>query len=252
MSDLFVVLVRPRFPENIGMVARAMSNFGLSRLLLVRPERFELEKALPLATSQGKAILENAVSLDSFSQSIAEAHMVIGATARTGGWRRALLSPDKAAREARVVLRGGGRVALVFGPEDRGLGNEEVERCTHLVTIPTVVEHSSLNLAQAALVLFYEFARAGWESGFSHKKGMDGSAWAMPSNKTESRRISGGEEDLLFTSLETALVHIGHLDASNPAWFMQPMRRFMRRSKLRRHEMDMLMGICRQILQMNR
>lgn len=252
MTDLYAVLVRPRFPENIGMVARAMANFGLSRLVLVQPERFELDKALPLATTQGRAILEQAEVLDSFAPSIAEAQVVIGTTARTGGWRRSLLSPEKAAREARLAVRQGGRAALVLGPEDRGLANEEVERCTHLVTIPTIAGHSSLNLAQAALILFYEYAKAGRSKDFSPKKDMDGRAWAMPSVKNESRRINAGEEHLLFTTLEEALVHLGHLDASNPAWFMQPMRRFLRRGKLRRHEMDMLMGICRQIRQMKR
>lgn len=252
MTDLFVVLVRPRFPENIGMVARAMSNFGLNRLCLVRPERFDLDKARPLATAQGSTILENVEIHDSFPESIKAARTVIGTTARTGGWRQALLTPEKAAREARQTIRDKGKTALVFGPEDRGLGNEEVERCTHLVTIPTIARHSSLNLAQAALLLFYECARAHLELGFLSGPGASKRDWALPSHKSDSRRITVSEEDLLFSSLESTLLHIGHLDAANPSWFMQPMRKFLRRSKLRRHEMDMLMGICRQIGQMKR
>lgn len=245
LHNLSIVLVRPRFPENIGMVARAMANMGASDLVLVEPERWEKDKALPLATPQGALILENARVEETLASALAPCVVAFGSTARTGGWRREVISPETAAREARGTARQGGRVALVFGSEDRGLLNAEVEQCSRIVNIPTVAEHSSLNLAQAVLVLLYECVKADLALPFAAKEASR--TWTRPATSADSRRASLEEERLLLRSLESTLLSIGHLPEDNPGWFMQPMRRFIRKSRLRRHEFDMLMGICRQI-----
>ncbi|MDL2315906.1 RNA methyltransferase [Desulfovibrio sp. OttesenSCG-928-A18] len=243
LCGVSVVLVRPRFPENIGMCARAMANMGARELILVEPERWEREKAEPLATSQGKMVLGQARLCPSLEEALAPFAAAFGATARTGGWRKDLLSPERAAVEIRALVRGGGRAALVFGPEDRGLENAEVERCTQLVNIPTLAAHSSLNLAQAVLILLYECVKADLKLPFA--EGAE-RTWTRPATKHESRRATIAEEGLLMRTLQETLVSIGHLPDDNPSWFMQPLRRFLRKSRLRRHEFDMLMGICRQ------
>ena len=245
LHSLRVVLVRPRFPENIGMTARAMANMGASDLVLVNPERWEKEKAVPLATPQGAALLDAVTVEESLEAALAPCVAAFGTTARTGGWRRELLSPERAAREARAVTRQGGRAALVFGSEDRGLLNAEVERCTRLVNIPTAAGNSSLNLAQAVLVLLYECVKADMALPFSPERGER--RWTRPASGADSRRATLDEESLLLHTLEEALLAIGHLPEDNPGWFMQPMRRFIRKSRLRRHEFDMIMGICRQM-----
>ena len=257
LHSLRVVLVRPRFPENIGMTARAMANMGASDLVLVNPERWEKEKAVPLATPQGAALLDAVTVEESLEAALAPCVAAFGTTARTGGWRRELLSPERAAREARAVTRQGGRAALVFGSEDRGLLNAEVEQCTRLVNIPTVTGNSSLNLAQAVLVLLYECVKAdlalpfspgrGAGEGTGEEAGEEKRRWTRPASSADSRRATLDEESLLLRSLEEALLAIGHLPEDNPGWFMQPMRRFIRKSRLRRHEFDMIMGICRQM-----
>ncbi len=244
-----VVLVRPRFPENVGMVARAMANMGVAELVLVAPERPVLEKGAPLATPQGLPILESAVELPSLAEALAPFHLAFGTTARTGGRRKYLLGPEKAALEARVCVRSGGQVAFVFGPEDRGLSNEEVDLCPRLVTIPTPAEHSSLNLAQAVLLLLYECARADRELPFSPSGERE---WAGRARRGDSRRVTLAEEDLVLRSLEEALTALGSISADNPTLFMQPMRRFLRKNALRRHEFDLLMGICRDLRRMLR
>ncbi len=247
LHNLSVILVRPRFPENIGMAARAMANMGAGELILVSPERWEPEKALPLATRQGEALLASAAVLDDLGRALAPFTASFGTTARTGGWRRETLTPERAAAAARAVTRGGGRAALVFGSEDRGLTNAEVELCTHLVNIPTRAGSSSLNLAQAVLVLLYECAKADMALPFAPGGEGAGRDWTRPARGADSRRATLEEEALLFSALESTLVRIGHLPENNPGWFMQPLRRFLRKSRLRRHEFDMLMGICRQI-----
>ena len=199
------------------MVARAMANMGATDLVLVNPERWEKEKAVPLATAQGQELLDSArVETDLES-------------ARASG-----------AAAFGTIARQGERVALVFGSEDRGLLNAEVEQCTRLVNIPTVTEHSSLNLAQAAMVLLYECVKADMALPFA--SGSVGRSWTRPSSGSSSRRASLAEESLLLCTLEETLLAIGHLPQDNPGWFMQPMRRFIRKSHLRRHEFDMIIG----------
>jgi len=250
LHNLSVILVRTRFPENIGMVARAMANMGASSLILVQPERWDREKAASLATPQGIVLLDSALVEASLERALSPFTVAFGTTARTGGWRTNVLSPEKAAGELRAVAREEGRAALVFGSEDRGLSNDEVELCTRLVTIPTAMDHASLNLAQAVLVMLYECMKADMALAFDAQGTLGtigGRGWSRPARSTDSRRATLEEERLLLATLQETLTAVEHLPKDNPGWFMQPMRRFLRKSRLRRHEFDMLMGICRQV-----
>ncbi len=149
LDGLDIVLVKTRFPENIGMAARACVNMGCSSLSLVDPERWDKEKARPLATPKGQDLLDDVKVYADLPEAVAPVTLVVGTTARVGGWRQSLLSPGRAAADVAEALAHGERVALVFGPEDRGLNNEEITHCHKLVTIPTDPAASSLNLAQA-------------------------------------------------------------------------------------------------------
>ena len=243
LLGLGVVLVDTRFPENIGMAARACVNMGLGPrsaphappLCLVRPERWDKEKALPLATVKGAPLIEDIPIFQSLEQAVAEAALVIGTTARTGGWRQGILSPEQGAHLAMETLCAGGRVALLFGPEDRGLTNLDVGQCTQLVHIPSCPEASSLNLAQATLLMLYECRKA---------------AFACVAKGAPSRKhavITHKERELLYAALQRALTAIDTLHGDNPDYFMLPIRRFFNRTDLSRGEFDLFMGICRQI-----
>ena len=227
------------------MVARAMANMGASDLVLVKPERWEKEKAAPLATTQGLPLLDSARVEESLENALSSCVAAFGTTARSGGWRKELLPPERAGQQARAIARQGERVALVFGSEDRGLLNSEVEQCTQLVTIPTVQGQSSLNLAQAVLILLYECVKADLALPFQTANSTR--RWTRPASTADSRRATLAEENILMQTLEDTLRLIEHLPDNNAAWFMQPVRRFFRKSRLRRHEFDMLMGICRQV-----
>lgn len=246
LHGVSVVLVRTRFPENIGMAARAMANMGAEQLILSEPELWNREKALPLATVQGEKVLDGLLLAPDLRTALSPFSAAFGTTARTGGWRGQVMTPEKAALEIRSIVRQGGSVALVFGSEDRGLSNSEVEQCTHLVTIPTIAVKSSLNLAQAVLLFLYECVKADMALPFA-PSGKEKREWAKPSTKLDSRRATQGEEQLLFENIQDVLQGIDFLPEDNPGWFMQPLRRFLRKSRLQRHEFDMLMGICRQI-----
>lgn len=240
LHNLTVVLVKTRFPENVGMAARACANMGARDIVLVDPERWSDDagdpaKAVPLATPKGQDILAGVRVVATLAEAVADCAVVFGTTARTGGWRRELLSPERAAAEACPVLAGGDRVAVVFGPEDRGLTNDEIEHCHRLLTIPTAPEASSLNLAQAVLVVLYECLKGTAAHPFRPGPGPD------------SRLATHAELERLHDTLRDTLLAIDYLRADNPDYFMMPVRRFLGRTRLRRHEFDLVMGVCRQV-----
>lgn len=243
MTGPTIILVRPRFPENIGMTARACANMGASGLVLIQPERWDYDKAAPLATGKGLAVLNAVRFAPSLADALAPHTMGVGTTARTGGWRPDVMTPRKAARTMVEYCRNTGNdasVALVFGPEDRGLENEDIALCSHLVTIPTAPDASSLNLAQAVLILLYEWFTASLVHAYHPDH--------APKGRKRSRVATLEEQELLFGTLEKALTRIEFLPETNAEWFMQPLRRFFRRAVLRRHEFDLFMGICRRML----
>ena len=239
LRHLEIIMVGTKFPENIGMAARACANTGCGRLTLVSPAWWDKEKARPLATAKGEPLLDAIEVKPTLGDALAPNVLTFGTTARTGGWRRGLLTPEQAAGEIAPLLHEGSRVAIVFGCEDRGLSNADIEQCQRLVTIPTAGEASSLNLAQAILILTYECMKAVSRVDPQPSLGND------PGQ--QSRRITHEEQALLYARLKETLLAIDYLKSDNPDYFLMPLRRFLGKSGLRRHEMDMLMGICRQV-----
>ena len=154
-----IVLVEPSHPGNIGAVARAMKNMGVLDLWLVAPRQFPHPEATALASSAAD-LLETAHVVDSVPEALAGCGFVLGTTARV---RTQYPWPILAAREAAVRAVGEAQqapVALLFGPERTGLTNDHLALCHALVQIPTNPDYSSLNLAQAVLLLAYEWRMA--------------------------------------------------------------------------------------------
>ncbi len=234
LDNMHIVLVGTRYPENVGSVARACANMGCPNIVLVRPERWDMETAAPLARAEGKAVLATVRVEDDLAGALAGFEHVYGTTARTGGWRKGLLTPAAAAPDMAAQCRQG-QVAVVFGPEDRGLTNEETSVCGQLLTIPTVSGASSLNVSQAVLVVLYECFKATLARPFE------------PSGPPKSRLITHQEREVLFETLKDSLLAIDYLHADNPDYWMLPVRRLMQRMELGRHEFNLLMGICRQM-----
>lgn len=245
LKNLDIVMVGTRFPENIGMTARACANMGAGNIILVTPERWDRKKASPLATAKGQHILDTLTLAPSIQEALAPYTLAIGTTARTGGQRRELLSPEAMARETVQLLRQGERVALVMGAEDRGLTNEELLHCQRLTTIPTSPVASSLNVAQATLLLLYECFKAAQQAA-SRFADRQAAAQGMLELRP-SRRIHIDEQDRLYRVIKETLLDIDFLHSDNPDYFLLPLRRFLGRSDIRRHEYDALMGVCRQI-----
>ncbi|GFK95672.1 tRNA (cytidine/uridine-2'-O-)-methyltransferase TrmJ [Fundidesulfovibrio magnetotacticus] len=235
LNNLGVVLFRPKFSENVGSAARAMANMGCRDLVLVDPQDFDPGRARALATAKGQEILETMRVVPDLAQALAPYEAVYGTTARTGGWRKGLLTAETAARRGVETLRQGGRVALLFGPEDKGLTNDETKVCSRLVTIPTDAEATSLNLAQAALLVLYEFLKASRATP------------APAAFEPGSRQATFDERESLFAALRETLLAVDFLKADNPDYWMLPVRSFVERIRLKRAEFNLLMGVCRQV-----
>lgn len=156
LKNIRIVLVEPEHPGNIGAVARAMANMGLSRLVLVAPLDFPSPVAIARA-SGAASILENATVVQTLDEALAECTMVVASTARARTVRWPAKSPEDAMRS---LLRDEGRTsALVFGRESDGLTNAELDRCHVHARIPVAESFSSMNLGSAVSVMLYELRR---------------------------------------------------------------------------------------------
>jgi len=228
LTNVAIVLFRPQIPENIGAVARAACNMGLSRLYLVEPASLDQERLRAMATPAAAPILDNMVIHDDLFSALADFQYVVGTTARLGGIRKEVQSPrDVAARL--IDLSQTNDIALLFGPENFGLTNRELPFCHALVTIPTA-ECTSLNLAQAVMVLAYELLVARTDTP-----------------RYEPRRANTRELETMYAMLQETLMKIDFISHRNPEHWMLNVRRLFNRHGLRARETQVIKGICRQI-----
>lgn len=157
-GNVCFVLVEPWEAGNIGASARAMKNMGFNGLRLVRP-RAEVNEEARWFARGALDVLDGLGTYDSVAEAVRDAALVVGTTRRKGKRRGMFLPIGEAVEKVRSFARGN-RVAVLFGGEKRGLGNEELGHCGLLLTIPASGEQPSLNLAQAVLITAYEISRA--------------------------------------------------------------------------------------------
>lgn len=154
-----VILCRPQIGDNAGAVARAMLNFGLTELRIVKPD-FGWPNAKAVAAASGAAEVLNGVRIfDTLPEALFDVQHLFATTARNRELNKPIVTPNHAATSARELCLDGRRVAFLFGAERTGLTNEETALAEVLVTIPTNPKFSSLNIAQAVLLLAYEYYR---------------------------------------------------------------------------------------------
>ncbi len=159
LDNISVVLQRPRYPENIGAAARAICNMGIRQLIVVNPENCDLSRVLKMATHAAMDVVENIQVYEDLKEALAPYNYVVGTTARIGKHRQVIIGNPSALAEKLIPISQKNQIAILFGPEDRGLMNEDIRLCHELVNIPTH-EFSSLNLAQAVMIMCYEIFTA--------------------------------------------------------------------------------------------
>jgi tRNA/rRNA methyltransferase len=156
-----VILVRPQLGENIGMAARAMLNCGLSTLRLVAPRDGWPNERAQRAASGADIVLEKAEVFDSVAEAVADLERVVATTARNRELVQRIVTPRQAATEIRGWIGQGERVGILFGPERTGLENDDMVHADTALSIPLNPQFSSLNMAQAVLLVAYEWTTAG-------------------------------------------------------------------------------------------
>ena len=175
IDDIRVVLIDPQHPGNIGAAARAMKAMGLRRLYLVRPQKFPAYEAERRALG-AVDVLECAVVLEDAAEAVGDCRLVVGGSARARSFPLPVLDARESGRALVREASAGQPVAALFGPERTGLSNEDLDRCTVQLRIPTSPDFSSLNLASAVQLLCYEVWMAACE-------GSDGAAPGPPRDR---------------------------------------------------------------------
>jgi tRNA/rRNA methyltransferase len=229
MSNLRVVLVRPRGSGNIGSIARVMKNFGARELAIVGTARTRSFWARAMAV-HGRDVLSAAKCHQTIRDATADCNLIVGTTARAGLYRKHSQSPGDVAPAIASAARGG-KVALIFGPEDHGLSNKDIEPCQLLITIPTDSDYQSLNVAQAAVICLYEIFVASMTQ-------------ATP---VAIQRAQADQVERLFDIMRASLLKIGFLDSENPEHMLLAFRRFLGRAGLEDKDVRILTGMFRQI-----
>lgn len=152
-----VILVSPQLPENIGAVARVMSNFGIEALRIINPRESHLHPKAIATSTHGAFILKKATLYLSLEESIEDLHFVFATSAFLRVIDKCVIYPRQAAQEISKHINNTNKVGIIFGRESSGLSNSEINLANKIINIPTFDVNRSLNLAQAVSIIAYEF-----------------------------------------------------------------------------------------------
>lgn len=229
LENIRIVLVEPKGSGNIGSVARAMKNMGVSDLAIVGRARTNSFWARAMAVHAAD-VLKRARRSGELREALGDCLLVVGTTCRGGLYRGHSRTPGEMAPDI-VSAAQSGKIALVFGPEDHGLSNRDLRYCQRLITIPAHPGYPSLNVAQAVMVCLYEVFLA---------------ALANPP-KEEITRTPSESVERLFDRMRRSLLKVGFLDPQNPEHILLALRRIMGRAGLEDKDVRILTGLFRQI-----
>lgn len=227
-----IILVGPKYPENIGASARIASNFGIAELIVVSEETFDEERMLKMATHKAAHLIRTMRVCKTTAEAAAPFHILVGTTARQGRQRLQDQTPRQVMAEI-APLAAENRIGLMFGPESTGLSNEDLDFCQFASTIPTA-GFASINLAQAVAIHCYELYTALHPHPFA----------AVP----KSEFANSFDLEGMYAHIEEALSEITFLHDTNRVYWMRNIRQFLGRVRLKKKEASMIRGICRKLL----
>lgn len=229
MWDVRLVLVEPSGAINLGSIARIMKNMGLNQLWLVNPRCDRLgTEALQMAV-HARELLENAQVVEHLPQALSGCQRIVATAGRIDQGNLHLVSPEQGLKWAVTA-----KAAIVFGTEDRGLSNQDLQYCQQVINIPTTPAYSSLNLAQAVAICCYHLRLLWLETKELEPP--------PPKDLASFEAIEG-----FYQHLETILNQAGYLYPHTSFSRMQKLRQIFDRAELTASEVTMLRGVCRQL-----
>ncbi len=235
LDRFVVVLCEPQDPINIGNTVRAIKNMGITRLRLVRPASFD-SRCVSISAPKAQDLIERIEVFDTLDEALADTVMAVALTARPRRARR----PCERPREALPGLlekAKEGSVALLFGREDSGLSNAQIERAQLIVSIPTRADYSSLNLGQAVMVMAYELFVAA------------GNAPPLSDSDLRVAPAPLGQLEGMYKQIEDTLWKIDFFKSGHSASVVRTLRSVFHRSKLSEREVRTFRGIFTEVLQ---
>ncbi len=229
-----IVLVGPQMGENVGATARAMLNCGLTELRLVSPrDGWPNERAQAMATGASREVVDRARVFATTAAAVADLHRVYATTARRRDMLKPAIGPRELAAEVRERAARGQRSGVLFGPERAGLDNDDVALASHIVHIPLNPGYSSLNLAQAVLLVAYAWFEAG-----------SAAATPPPDQRSATPLATSAQLVNLFQHMEQELDASGFLRVAEKRGIMvRNLRSILHRAELREHEVRALHGV---------
>ncbi|WP_020409487.1 RNA methyltransferase [Hahella ganghwensis] len=244
LERIRIVLVNTSHPGNVGAVARAMKNMCMSQLVLIQPQDYPSEEAVR-RSSGAEDLLAEAAVVDSLDEALDGCVWVVGASARMRNLPWPVAAPREVAKQVSEKAADGD-VAILFGREQSGLTNDELQRCNLHVHIPSNPEYSSLNIAMAVQVMCYElYLQSLLETGENNTNigtlsGPSQSQWDEPPATTT-------EVEGFINHLERTLTEIGFHDPDRPRQLMPRLRRLFQRANLDKMEVNILRGMLKSV-----
>ena len=233
-KNISIVLYKPKYAGNVGSVARAAKNMGISNIIVVGTNDFDREEMQQRSTHLAADVLDKIQYFEEQRMKLsADFNYIVGTTARLGKARGPFISPRAAAQDIADISQKN-KVALLFGPEDTGLANDQLRLCHSVVTIPTSREFTSLNLSHAVMILCYEIFIASSPATCRRRK--------QRPNWRYHQELEG-----MYGQIKTLLADIGFLNPENPDYWMMHLRRFFTRAGILSREVKIIRGICRQL-----
>jgi tRNA/rRNA methyltransferase len=233
LDQVAIVLVRPKIPENIGAAARIAWNMGIKRLILVRQTLPEREEMAKMATHKAAHLIDTIEVYPDLAEALADFSVVVGTTARRGRHRVAVQGPREIAAIL-LPLLAANRTAIIFGPEDTGLTNDDLSFCQFASAIPTA-DFSSINLAQAVAIHCYEMYYAVVHA----QKDM------VPSPKM----ATSFELASMYAAVENAIDTLYQVERTQKENWLENIRHLLNKRALTAREASTVRGVCKKLIQ---
>ncbi|MBT5293778.1 MAG: RNA methyltransferase [Cellvibrionales bacterium] len=236
VRDVRMVLVNPSHPGNIGGAARAMKTMAVNQLVLVSPRNYPDPRAVWRAAG-ARDLLESAIIVETLDDALADCDLIVGTSARDRRIPWPLVDAHECAKKIYEEPQSS-KIAILFGREDRGLKNEELNRCHLHVHVPTSDAYSSLNLAMAVQILSYELRMRSLQVDDSQPNPV-----VDTTDQWDEPFASGADVERFHEHLAQTLVDIDFFDPDQPKQLLTRLRRLFVRVRLDRMEINILRGI---------